>query len=186
MDSCSVSVLADYKAATQFSYHPCDTRMLHHSYRSARRVIFLRHRHGSRVPCDVHDSAIRKPGEQVRYVPNIDRKFHTSPFVAAELCNLLYENSGDCSQAPVRLLDPARDLTFQFRVVSRFNIFESPERATQPGQISFREQSSTRLSTFRSIDRSPANLRRNIENLCVSNRSESEDLLVSSRPGTSR
>ena len=101
MDSRSLPILADYKGRAQLSYQPGEPRMLQHFDRSARRIVCLRHRHRSRVPCDMHDPAIRKPGEQFGNVSDVDRKLNTSPLAAAEPGNLFNQNSGDRSQASV-------------------------------------------------------------------------------------
>src|SRR5262245_14162660 len=136
MDLCSLAVLSDYKTRAQLSYQPRKPRMLRYLDRCPRRIVCLRHGHRSRVPCDMDYLAAREPSEQFPHVSDIDRKLDTSPLAAAEACNLLYENSGDGTEASVRLLDSAGNLSFQFRIISRINVFKSPESAVQTGQVS--------------------------------------------------
>src|SRR5262249_45203580 len=135
MDACSLPVLPDYEQRAQLSYQPGKSRMLQHSDGRARRIVRFRHGHRSRVARNVHDSAIREPVKQFRYVPDINRKLYTSPLATAEPGDLLNQNPGNCSQASIRSLDLARNLLFKFWIVNCRYVFKSPEGTVQSGQF---------------------------------------------------
>ena len=71
--------------------------MLQHFNSRARGIVCFRHCHRPGVPRDVHDPAIREPGDQFRYVLNINRELHAGPVAPAEPRNLLDKNSRDRS-----------------------------------------------------------------------------------------
>ena len=86
--------------------------MLHHFNRGPGGIICLGHGQRARIAGNMHDPAIRKPREQFRYMSDVDRKFDTGTVATTKPRKFLDENTGDRSQTPIRLLDPARDSLF--------------------------------------------------------------------------
>ena len=131
----------------------------------AGRIVRLGHSHCSRVPCDMHNSAVRKPLQQFGDMPDVDRKLNTSPFATAESRNFFNQNPGDRAQA--------RSDPLTRREISRFSsdlspdILKSPEGASSPARFFLAKHSSTILSTSWSNDRSPTPVLKKKRKSCV-------------------
>ncbi len=87
----------------------------------------------------MHYLAVGKPFHQFRYVPNVNWKLHAGPLITAESRNLIKENSRNCSQTSIGMLNSARDFLAQLGISDRFDILESPKSGVETRDVLFRK-----------------------------------------------